>query len=226
MITCKVYLSRYFFCFIPLHLIYAEINGSLLHFSTDVCVCVCVHMRQVRKREIQFCLWNVKKRNQCLWNVSYERKLLKDHSTFQLFLTKCSFFFFWKCVTFFFSFSFGSIKPSWDEEDCDYSLSHLNSLFEKSLWISHFFSSSFQVSLGQFTNSDLFSPRKFATIRKKDQTPKSSIGNKGFCFPCWLEQVVVRGLTSYFCLSAFVAWPSMITSYWIAARDHGYSQLY
>lgn len=45
MTTGKIYLSRDYFCFIPLHLLYAEINGSLLYFMRDVCVgmhiCVC-----------------------------------------------------------------------------------------------------------------------------------------------------------------------------------------
>lgn len=44
MTTGKVYLSRYYFCFIPLHLGYAEINGGLLHFITDVCMCVCIYV--------------------------------------------------------------------------------------------------------------------------------------------------------------------------------------
>lgn len=60
MTTGKIY-----FCFIPFHLVYAEINGSLLHFTTDVCMCVCICVcmcKEVRKKEIQFLLWNVKEK--------------------------------------------------------------------------------------------------------------------------------------------------------------------
>lgn len=55
MTTGKVYLSRYYFCFIPLHLVFSEIDGSLLHFTMDVCVyvcaCICVCAHETGKEE-------------------------------------------------------------------------------------------------------------------------------------------------------------------------------
>lgn len=152
-----------------------------------VWVCIYVCARETgKKKEIQFCLLNVKEKNQCLWNVSHKRKLLKNHSIFQLFLNKwCLFTLFWKCTNFVF-LSFGSIKPSRDEEDCDYSLSKLSSLVEKSIYIPHFFfflSFSSQVSLGQFINSDFFIHQYLQLYGNK--TPKVQsllLGIKNFVF--------------------------------------------
>lgn len=128
MTTGKVYLSNYYFCTISLNLIFVEINASLLHFTTDLCVCVHVCMYvcvcETGKEEGNpVSTSEMSKKNQCLWNVLHERKLLKDDSILQLFLNKgCIFrvfFLFSGSVQLFFLSVFYSIEPSGDEEDCD-----------------------------------------------------------------------------------------------------------
>lgn len=90
---------------------------------------------------------------------------------------------------------------------------------------SHFFLSLFLSLSRTVYKFRLFSYKNMQLHKKKHQTLKPLSGNRGFCLPCRLVQVAVKSLMPSFCSIAFMALPSMITSYWIAAKDHRYPSL-